>query len=50
MPGLEFDFTIDEIMDLIDAAGERNLSAAEHAKLKAVTIAMANAYNELDED
>jgi hypothetical protein len=48
LPGLEFDFTIEEILALIHESGERCLSDAERYKITAVAIAMAKACEELE--
>jgi hypothetical protein len=48
LPGLEFDFTLEEMLAMIEDAQHRVLSEADRVKLKAVTIAMAKACKELE--
>ena len=48
LPGLGFEFTLEEMLALVDSSQTRVLSGAERAKLKAVTMAMAEACKEID--
>jgi hypothetical protein len=48
LPGLEFDFTLEEMLALIERSKDQVLSEADRAKLKAVTMAMAKACKELE--
>lgn len=48
LPGLEFEFTLEEMLAMIEGSKDRVLSEADRAKLKAVTMAMAKACKELE--